>query len=91
MNDSFEWDPEKAEANAAKHGITFGEAETVFADPLLTTVWDGVHSLGEDRFTVIGLSERFRLLVVVYTYRGDRIRIISARRATRREAKTYEG
>lgn len=89
MNDSFEWDPEKAEANLAKHGVTFGEAESVFDDPFLLTSWDGGHSPGEDRFTSIGLSQRHRLLVVVHTYRGERIRIISARRATRREAKSY--
>lgn len=91
MNGLFEWDPAKAEANFAKHGVTFGEAETVFADPLLDTSWDGVHSLEEDRYVAIGRSARGRLLVVVYTYREDRIRIISARRATRREANAYEG
>jgi uncharacterized protein len=91
MSDSFEWDPEKERANFAKHGVTFIEAQSVFVDPLAWMATDEEHSWGERRYTILGRSEQHRLLFVVYAYRGDRIRIISARRATRREAKTYEG
>lgn len=91
MNDSFEWDPEKERANVAKHGVTFIEAQSVFIDPLAWVAADDEHSWGEQRFTVLGMSEQHRLLFVVYVYRGARIRIISARPATRREKKAYEG
>ena len=91
MNDSFEWDPEKERANVAKHGVDFSEARSVFVDPLAWTNADDEHSWGEQRFTILGLSEQHRLLFVVYAYRGTRVRIISERPATRREKKAYEG
>jgi uncharacterized DUF497 family protein len=86
----FEWDSAKADANFAKHGVTFAEATTVFGDPLSITIRDPDHSWAEQRFVDIGLSHPDRLLVVAYTERGNRIRIISARRATRAERKKYE-
>lgn len=86
----FEWDDEKAESNATKHGMSFEEAATVFGDPLAITFDDPDHSDEEDRFITIGLSALDRILVVCHTDRSDRIRIISARRATPRERKAYE-
>ena len=86
----FEWDDQKAKVNALKHGVTFEEASTVFGDPLSLTIPDPAHSQFEQRFVIIGHSHQRKLLVVVHTERGDSIRIISARRATRRERKTYE-
>ena len=87
---SFEWDPAKAEANRRKHGIGFDEAATIFGDPISLTITDEQHSEAEPRFITIGSSVRSRLLVVVHTDRGEAIRIISAREATRRERRTYE-
>ena len=87
---TFEWDPEKADANFRKHGISFDEATTVFGDPLSVTILDPDHSLSEDRFIDLGMSHQARLIVVSYTERGRRIRIVSARLATRRERRTYE-
>ena len=89
MNDSFEWDPEKARANAAKHGITFGEATSVFLDPLVRIQPDDEHSSDEERYTATGMSQLGRLVIVTYTDR-NRIRIISARKPTRREVADYE-
>ena len=86
----FEWDPDKDQANIAKHGISFGEALTIFGDPLELTVADPDHSEGEYRYLSIGLSANYRLLVVSYTERDGRIRIISARPATKVESKQYE-
>lgn len=86
----FEWDPKKAAANFARHGVSFPEAVTAFADPWSITVPDLDHSLAEARFLLLGHSERDRLLVVAHTERGDSIRLISARLATRRERTTYE-
>ena len=86
----FEWDDNKARTNLAKHGVSFGEASTVFADPLSITIADPEHSQAEDRFILLGRSHRRLLLVVVHTERGDRIRLISARRASRNERKQYE-
>ena len=86
----FEWDPEKARANLAKHGVSFEEAMRAFLDPLSVTILDPDHTEGEDRFVLIGQSPTGRLLVVVHTDRGDAVRLISARRATRRERRTYE-
>jgi uncharacterized DUF497 family protein len=86
----FEWDPSKAEANLHKHGVSFAEAATVFGDELSATVDDPDHSGSEDRFITIGLSNRRRLLMVSYTERNDRIRIISARELTQAERKEYE-
>lgn len=86
----FEWDPGKAERNILKHGIPFEEAATVFGDPLSVTVSDPEHSAEEDRYIIVGLSRRHRLLIVSFAERGDRIRIISARELTRAERKAYE-
>ena len=87
----FEWDPKKASGNAAKHGVTtFEEASTVFQDALSVTIGDPLHSEVEDRFVLLGHSHRGRLLVVIHTERGDRIRIITARPATAIERRTYE-
>lgn len=87
----FEWDPEKAAGNLSKHGVSFGEAEGVFADPLALQMPDPHHSSEEERWIAMGQSYRRRLLVVVFTERQERIRIISARLATRPEAMDYEG
>jgi len=86
----FEWDLAKAELNLKEHGISFDEATTVFRDTLSITISDPDHSDSEDRFIDIGMSHRMQLLVVPYTERKDKIRIISARRATRAERKNYE-
>jgi uncharacterized DUF497 family protein len=86
----FEWDPEKAARNGAKHGVSFPEAATVFGDPLAITYDDPDHSDEEDRFITFGHSVEGRLIVVAHTDRGDHTRIISARLATRRERKLYE-
>jgi uncharacterized DUF497 family protein len=89
MGLTFEWDETKALENLRKHSISFGEALTIFGDPLSLTVDDPLHSTEEDRFITIGLSDRGKTLVVVHTERGDNIRIISARLATPREARAY--
>ena len=86
----FEWDPEKAKRNVAKHGISFTEAATVFGDPLAVTHFDPDHTQEEERFLTFGHSSAGRLLVVSHTDRGERTRIISARPATRTERKQYE-
>ena len=86
----FEWDDHKARTNLAKHGVSFEEASTVFADPLSITIADPAHSQAEDRFIILGRSHRRLLLVVVHTGRGDKLRLISARRASRNERKQYE-
>lgn len=87
---NFEWDPEKAKANLSKHGVSFVEAVTVFGDPLSMNMPDPDHSEGEERFILLGMSDRYRLLVVSYAERPPRTRIISARLATRNERKQYE-
>ena len=84
----YEWDPAKAADNHRKHRVDFADAVTVFSDPLAITVPDDRH--GEDRFVTIGLEAQGQLLVVVYTWRGRTIRIISARRAGRGERRQYE-
>lgn len=86
----FEWDPNKAKKNIKIHGVSFDEASTAFKDRLSSAIHDPLHSDEEERFTLIGNSVKNRLLVVVHTERGDRIRIISARKATKRERKQYE-
>ncbi len=86
----FEWDPRKAADNLAKHGVSFVEAATVFGDPRSLTIPDPEHSAVEKRFTILGRSHTGRLLVVVHTARGDNLRVISARPASRKERKTYE-
>jgi uncharacterized DUF497 family protein len=90
MGLTFEWDAKKAKQNLKKHGVPFEEATTVFLDSLARTINDPLHSGEEDRFVNLGESQRRRLLVVVFTDRGERIRIISARVATRRERRDYE-
>jgi len=86
----FDWDAAKAKANLRKHGISFEEALTVFGDRGATTHPDLGHSRTEDREVTIGMSERGRVLIVVHVRRADQIRLISARRPTRRERSEYE-
>lgn len=90
MSLEFEWDQDKARGNLKKHKVSFEEASSIFCDPLALTIPDPLHSEEEDRFITLGESQRRRLLVVVYTERGDNIRIISARVANRHERKNYE-
>jgi hypothetical protein len=86
----FEWNPQKAAANLAKHAVSFEDAATVFGDPLGRIMADPRHSAEEERLVLLGLSESKHLLAVMYVSRGERIRIISARGATRRERRNYE-
>lgn len=86
----FEWDAGKAAANLKKHGIDFAEASTVFGDPLEVTIPDPDRSEGEARLLSLGLSSARRLLVVAYTEREGRIRIIHAREASPKERRSYE-
>ncbi|MGH2779045.1 MAG: BrnT family toxin [Actinomycetota bacterium] len=86
----FEWDPNKADSNLEKHGVPFDEAATAFGDPLSLTIPDPDHSDDEERFVLLGQSFLGRLVVVVHADRGERIRIISARIATRNERRSYE-
>jgi len=90
MKIGFEWDRRKATANLAKHGVSFEEALTVFADPLARIFDDEDHSIDERREIIIGHSIRGRLLVVCFTQRGEALRILTARRATKNERKDYE-
>jgi hypothetical protein len=83
----FEWDADKAAANAAKHGVTFEEATTVFLDLDYLLIRD---VLEPERFVAIGMSSQARVLFVVHCERGEKLRIVSARHATRRERETYE-
>jgi uncharacterized DUF497 family protein len=85
-----EWDDEKAADNASKHGVTFQEATTVLEDRLSMTVADPDHSIEELRFLTIGMSSNGRILIVAHADRGEAIRLISARPATRRERRYYE-
>jgi uncharacterized DUF497 family protein len=86
----FEWDPDKAASNVKKHGGSFQEAATVLGDQLSVTYYDPDHSIDEDRYITIGTSAEGRLIILSHTDRGNRIRIISARKATRRERRLYE-
>jgi uncharacterized protein len=88
---SFKWDIKKAKENLEKHNISFEEAQTVFADPNARMIFDTEHSSDEDRFIILGISSGLRLLVVCHCYRENDmiIRIISARKATRKERKQY--
>jgi uncharacterized DUF497 family protein len=88
----FEWDPQKAHSNLAKHGASFNEAATVFGDTLGWTYPDEHHSGVEERWLTMGMSEQRRILVVAHTIEegGQRIRIFSAREATRKERSFYE-
>ncbi len=87
----FEWDFKKAKTNLEKHGVSFEEASTAFKDPLSLTIDDPLHSSDEKRLVLIGISYNNRMLVVVHTERGDHIRIISARKPTKKERLEYEG
>ena len=86
----FEWDDAKAEVNVWRHGISFEEASTVFGDPLAILLPDPDHSHEEERFLVLGMSSRRRMLVVSHAERPPRTRLISARLATRQERRQYE-
>ena len=90
MSFTFEWDDKKASENLTKHGVSFSEASTVFADPLSRTILDPLHSEEQERLVILGQSGLQHTLVVVHTYRGEVIRIISARPATSRERRDYE-
>jgi len=88
---SFKWDKKKAKENFEKHNISFEEAQTVFSDPNARMIYDTEHSGDEERFIILGISSALRLLVVCHCYRENDmiIRIISARKATRKEQKQY--
>ncbi len=88
---AFEWDRAKSESNVKKHGVSFSEAATVFYDENALVIADDDHSDNEDRFVILGLSTKLRILVVVHCYKdSDKIiRIISARKATKKEQKQY--
>jgi uncharacterized protein len=86
----FDWNPEKAEANFRKHGVSFREAASVFADPQSVSFPDDLHSANEERWIIIGHSSQLRILLAVYVERSEVIRIISARKATRSERRQYE-
>lgn len=86
----FEWNPDKAKINREKHGVSFEEATTIFGDELSMTFPDRRHSIDEYRYVTIGLSRFGQLLIVSHTDRGESVRIISARPATRKERKFYE-
>jgi uncharacterized DUF497 family protein len=86
----FEWDDEKGISNLKKHDVSFEEGATIFNDPLLASIVDPDHSEREERYISMGISVQGRLLVVVHTEREDRIRLISCRKATSAERKTYE-
>jgi uncharacterized DUF497 family protein len=86
----FECNESKAERNLSKHGISFEEAKTVFDDPLYVDFYDPDHSDEEERYLIVGESNRGRLLIVSYTDRGNSIRLISAREVTRTEREAYE-
>ena len=85
---AYQWNEDKAAANLRKHGIDFADAVSVFSDDLAITIPD--ERFDEERFITIGIDAFGRVLVVVYTMRGDEIRLISARKATRREQQQYE-
>lgn len=86
----FEWEEEKAAANLVKHKISFEEGKTVFADPFAITIDDPKHSVDEYRFVDTGISANGKVLVVSYTEREQKIRLISCRKATKTERKIYE-
>lgn len=90
---SFEWDRKKAAANLNKHGVSFEEAKTAFRDPNARIIHDPDHSEDEDRFVLLGLSQAMNILLVCHCYKesDEIIRIISARKASKKEANTYGG
>ena len=87
---AFEWDPGKAASNLKHHGVSFDEAASVFRNPLAQVLPDPTHSQGEERAIMVGHAAGGRLLLVVFTDREKRIRIISAREVSRRERRLYE-
>jgi uncharacterized DUF497 family protein len=89
-NSEFEWDEDKAKSNLKKHGVSFEEAATILNDPRIATISDPDHSEQEERFVSLGMSFIQRLLSVIHTERAERTRLISARKATKSERKTYE-
>ena len=90
MSLQFEWDEDKVRSNVGKHGVTFEEASSVFADPLAAIFADKAHSDEESREIIIGHSAAGHLLIVSFTERGEAIRVISARQATKHERRDYE-
>ncbi len=90
MGLQFEWDDKKANINNRKHGISFEEATTAFADELSITIDDPLHSQDEDRLILIGQSKFMKTLIVTHVEKRDSIRIISARKATKKEQNFYE-
>ncbi len=90
MELKFEWDEDKAKLNQKKHGVSFEEAASIFNDPLSINFDDPEHSLGENRYIIIGLSHQGRYLFVSHTDRDDKIRLISARLVTPKERRYYE-
>jgi len=96
MTIDFEWDPRKAESNVTKHRVSFAEATTIFRDPRVASFVDEEHGEHEERWVTMGTSSRGRVLVVCHAFSAERadairIRIISARRATRPERAQYDG
>lgn len=92
----FAWDPAEANANVTKHGVSFEQGATVFRDPLAITIYDDEHSGDEERWVTVGRSENGELLVVIHTFSetstdSAAVRLISARKATKREIRDYEG
>ncbi|RZB30677.1 MAG: uncharacterized protein SRB1_02957 [Desulfobacteraceae bacterium Eth-SRB1] len=87
---TFEWDKNKALSNSHRHKVTFDEASTVFKDTLSLTIGDPLHSQDENRLILLGMSYKNRLLVVIHAERGNNIRIISARKASKKERSLYE-
>jgi uncharacterized DUF497 family protein len=87
---AFEWSPRKEKANWRKHAVGFVEASTVFNDPLSITIPDPDSFIAEERFVIIGMSVERKLLIVVHTIKEERIRLISARPATKHEKRSYE-
>ena len=92
-NITFKWSNKKADDNQKKHGVSFEEAQSVFFDDNAIQFWDEIHSEKEDRFLMLGLSNRLRILLVVHCFQEDdsTIRIISARQATKNEKNEYPG
>ena len=90
MCTQFEWDQQKAKSNLSKHRVSFEEAQTVFEDPLYIDFYDPDHSIEENRYIIIGESLKGKILLVSYTEREDKIRIISCRKATKNERIAYQ-
>lgn len=87
----FDWDPHKGRANVRRHGVDFADAVAVFEDERAITMRDDLTDVDEQRWLTLGSDARGRILVVAYTWRGDRIRIFSARRAMAGERRQYHG